>query len=170
MPKTPLIIDSFEGVYDFLCNFYPHRVFYENHWYPRNEHAFHAMKEFDPFYRVKFQTKEEMKKFYINHNQSLDRSIKELPPWTAKKLGRSATLRKDWEEVKVQIMTDINRIKFSDPLLRKKLLDTGDAILIEGNDWNDKFWGVCDGVGENMLGRILVKIRSEIKENMNETI
>ena len=44
-----------------------------------------------------------------------------------------------------------------------KLLDTGDAILIEGNDWGDRYWGVCDGVGQNKLGLILMGLRKKMK-------
>jgi predicted NAD-dependent protein-ADP-ribosyltransferase YbiA (DUF1768 family) len=31
--------------------------------------------------------------------------------------------------------------------------------LIEGNWWGDTYWGVCNGVGENHLGKLLMKIR-----------
>ena len=59
------------------------------------------------------------------------------------------------------------RSKFSAPELREKLLDTGDAELIEGNWWNDTTWGVCNGVGENRLGKLLMQIRAEIKDSLN---
>jgi predicted NAD-dependent protein-ADP-ribosyltransferase YbiA (DUF1768 family) len=39
---------------------------------------------------------------------------------------------------------------------------TGDEELVEGNWWNDTFWGVCNGVGENNLGKLLMKIRAEL--------
>ena len=62
-------------------------------------------------------------------------------------------------------MEDICRAKFTqNEELKKKLIDTGDATLIEGNTWNDTFWGVCNGVGENNLGKILMKIREELKD------
>lgn len=50
------------------------------------------------------------------------------------------------------------------------LINTGDAELIEGNSWGDTFWGECNGIGENNLGKILMKIRKEIVdlENLNE--
>lgn len=40
---------------------------------------------------------------------------------------------------------------------------TAEELLVEGNNWNDTFWGVCRGRGENNLGRILMKVRSEVK-------
>ena len=53
--------------------------------------------------------------------------------------------------------------KFSDKKLQKKLIDTGDAELIEGNWWGDKFWGVCEGEGENHLGKLLMEVREMFK-------
>jgi predicted NAD-dependent protein-ADP-ribosyltransferase YbiA (DUF1768 family) len=49
------------------------------------------------------------------------------------------------------------------PDLRAKLLATGERPLVEGNHWGDRFWGVCDGQGENWLGRILVRVRDHLK-------
>jgi hypothetical protein len=49
--------------------------------------------------------------------------------------------------------------KFSYPYYRDLLLATGDAELIEGNVWNDVFWGVCNGIGKNWLGKLLMQVR-----------
>ena len=56
------------------------------------------------------------------------------------------------------------QLKFSDPTLRAQLIATGDAELIEGNTWNDTFWGVCRGTGKNMLGTLLMELRSSFTE------
>lgn len=86
----------------------------------------------------------------------------------AKRLGKilkaAGRIRPDWYSVNLKIMEDLLRQKFSDFELRKKLLETGDNELIEGNYWGDLFWGVCRGKGENHLGRLLVKIRSELRQ------
>lgn len=79
----------------------------------------------------------------------------------AKRRGYRVKLRDDWELVKLGIMEDLVRQKFNEKTLGDMLLATGDAELVEGNDWGDKFWGVCDGEGQNMLGKILMKVRSE---------
>lgn len=44
------------------------------------------------------------------------------------------------------------------------LLATGDAVLKEGNTWNDVFWGVSlkTGQGENNLGKILMRVREKL--------
>ena len=64
-------------------------------------------------------------------------------------------------------MEEIVRAKFSqNPKLKAELLATGEAQLIEGNTWNDRYWGVDvrSGIGKNHLGKILMKVRSELKK------
>lgn len=90
-----------------------------------------------------------------------------LPANKAKRLGRQVQLRSDWQEVKLSIMEEIVRIKFTEnEQLKKLLLMTGDAEIAEGNTWGDTYWGVDIrmGEGENNLGKILMKVRSELKE------
>lgn len=54
-------------------------------------------------------------------------------------------------------------LKFeSHPDLAEMLLDTGNTKLIEGNSWNDTYWGVCGGRGKNHLGKILMGVRSQL--------
>lgn len=60
-------------------------------------------------------------------------------------------------------MKELIMIKFQNPLLKEKLLNTGDALLIEGNTWRDYYWGECKGKGENHLGKILMEVREIIK-------
>jgi len=69
----------------------------------------------------------------------------------------------DWEQRKLDVMRDLIRRKFENPLLRAMLLATEDATLIEGNTWNDTFYGVCKGVGQNWLGRIIMEVRDECR-------
>ena len=60
-------------------------------------------------------------------------------------------------------MYEVCYAKFiQNPRLAKWLIETGDEILVEGNTWNDKFWGVCNGEGANNLGKILMAIRTEL--------
>ena len=139
-------IDSFRGKYFFLSNFYPAPVMYKGLTYQNNEAAFQAQKTFSPELQTTFTT---------------------LAPSDAKRKGRHVRLRQDWEQVKDRIMEEIVRAKFiQNPKLKEQLLSTGDAILIEGNTWNDRYWGVDarSGIGENHLGKILMKVRSELSE------
>jgi len=80
-------------------------------------------------------------------------------------------MRPDFWDLCVHFMGDILRQKFADPQLKKILLDTGDAYLMEGNTWGDNFWGkVVDSsgclVGKNNLGKILMDLRSEFRSEV----
>lgn len=86
----------------------------------------------------------------------------------SKRLGRKVDLRTDWDLVKLDVMRRVVRAKFEQhPNLAQYLLDTGDAELIEGNTWHDVYWGVDlkTDEGENHLGKILMALRQEFREN-----
>ena len=72
--------------------------------------------------------------------------------------------RPDWDDVKVGIMRDILRAKAAQhEYVRRKLLATGDRALVE-NSWRDGFWGWgADGCGHNMLGRLWMEVRAELR-------
>ena len=138
------MISSFRDEYFFLSNFYPVEIKLDGIVYPNAETAFQAQKTLDV---------EERRKFSMLKN-----------PVQAKRLGRKVKLRDDWEEVKLDIMTEIVSQKFlQHPHLIEMLLQTGDEELVEGNKWGDRFWGVCKGKGKNHLGKILMKIRDTYK-------
>lgn len=138
------MISSFRDEYFFLSNFYPVEIKLDGIVYPNAETAFQAQKTLDV---------EERRKFSMLKN-----------PVQAKRLGRKVKLRDDWEEVKLDIMTEVVSQKFlQHPHLIEMLLQTGDEELIEGNKWGDRFWGVCKDKGENHLGNILMKIRDAYK-------
>lgn len=137
-----MAITRFRGEYEFLSNMYPRVLYVNGEMYPSAEHAFQASKSLDKDVRL---------------GMAVCRSAKE-----AKQAGRRLNLRSDWENVKVDVMYSILKAKFEDPELAQKLRDTGDEELIEGNTWGDKFWGVCNGEGKNMLGNLLMKVRKEI--------
>ena len=143
-------IRSFKGKYFFLSNFYPVKVMYKCVTYKSSEAAFQAQKTTDGNIRDGIAT--------------LDAS-------DAKRVGRRVVLRPDWEEIKDHEMEEIVRAKFEQNKdLRKKLVDTKDAVLVEGNTWNDRYWGVDEktGEGQNHLGKILMKIRSEMQKQDNQ--
>ncbi len=84
-------------------------------------------------------------------------------PGSAKTIARKFARRADWPEVKLEIMRRLLAMKFALPELREKLLATGEEELIEGNTWGDVYWGVCQGVGENHLGRLLMELRASLR-------
>ena len=141
---TKKVIDRFDGEYAFLSNF-SNSILYDDEGieYPTVEHYFQAQKT-------------------LGLNTRL--VIAAAPtPGKAKGIGRHVQLRSDWNNVKIDIMRDALIQKFSDKKLQKKLIETGDAELIEGNWWGDKFWGVCGGEGENHLGKLLMEVREMFK-------
>ena len=76
--------------------------------------------------------------------------------------GRALAVRPDWDSIKFTLMEQFVREKFAtNHELRQKLIDTRGTLLIEGNTWGDTVWGVCGGVGENNLGKILMKVRDQ---------
>jgi hypothetical protein len=122
------------GDNSFLSNFYEHG------W--TVEHHYQAAKTDDPVWVAKI--------------------LNAPHPALAKKLGRQAPIRRTWESEKIIVMRTLLRMKFAIPELGTKLLATGDAMLIEGNTWGDRFWGQVKGEGANYLGRLLMKIRAEL--------
>lgn len=91
-------------------------------------------------------------------------------PGKAKRLGSALTteqMRPGWDAIKLGIMAEIITAKFSQETLAEQLVSTGDAVLIEGNDWCDVYWGMCscavhNGAGLNLLGAALMIERSKI--------
>lgn len=139
-------ITQFRGEYSFLSNFYAVPVYYRGIRFGNNEAAFQAAK-----------CPERMEEF------------SKLAPQDAKRLGRRVSLRPDWETVKFDIMHQICMAKFlQNPDLAWKLVETGSAELIEGNNWGDKIWGVCNGIGENHLGSILMDIRDDLRLSLHD--
>ena len=144
----PSVIGKFQyddGSHCPLSNFYPSPFTAEGLEWPTVEHYYQAMKTIDGTERVR---------------------ISELPtPGQSKRAGRRVSLRTDWEQIKLAVMRDALERKFdrTDSSLGKYLLDTGDALLVEGNTWNDVFWGVCRGQGDNWLGHLLMARRAELR-------
>ena len=136
-----MAITSFSEENRFLSNFYTCTIEMEGITYPSVENAYQAAKTL---------------------NVAERKEIALLRAGQAKRRGCTVLLRDDWESIKLGIMEDLIRQKFNIQELREQLLATSDAELIEGNDWGDRYWGMCDGEGQNMLGKILMKIRSEI--------
>lgn len=128
----------------FLSNFSAHPTVIDNLEWPTTEHYFQAMK---------FEGNKEM----------IEKVRNAKTPANAKFLGRSKSvpLRDDWEKVKIDVMKKALLAKFSQhPDIRKALVDTGDAILVEHTD-KDSYWGDNgDGSGLNQLGKLLMQVRA----------
>lgn len=140
------MIKEFQGQYRWLSNFAPVSIIIDGIEYPSVEHAYMSAKSNDL----------EWKKFCSDKNNT---------PGQVKKNSRGIKLRIDWENIKLSIMEDCLKQKYSQEPYMTKLIDTGDEYIQEGNRWNDKFWGVClkTNTGENNLGKLIMKIRDNLK-------
>ena len=135
-------ISSFSNEFSFLSNFYEIPLEYKGYTFTSTEAAFMAEKSGNP---------EDFARFTEYH------------PGKAKREGLKVILRPDWEDVKIPIMKAIVKAKFEQhPELKTKLLATENLELIEGNSHDDTFWGICNGIGQNNLGLILMEIRKEL--------
>jgi len=174
------VIDHFRKGTAFLSNFYRRKILYKGHWYPSSEHIYHAEKSFDEEYKNQLMVQKEID---MRNNKEYLYFKPELTPVESKNFGnrsrliKAGLLRSDWFDVSFELMEDINIYKFvQNPDLRKKLMDTGNKILIEGNYWNDKFWGMVkynrndpnsEWVGENHLGKILMNVRTRLRDDID---
>ena len=113
-----MAIDNFSGEFEFLSNFF------REIGKPTVEHLYQAAKTNDTGWKQSIMNAE--------------------TPGRAKRLGRKAPMRKDWEQVKVQVMFDLIKEKFKDKILATKLIDTFPTYLIEGNKWHDNLYKISN--------------------------
>ena len=144
---------AFRGYWAFLSNFYAVRVYYNNRWYQTAEHAYQAAK--------------------MTSKEDHDYVARAMTPGAAKRavlelLGHRSVIRKDWDEIRDSVMLSILRAKFSDPGLTTRLLETEEQELVEHNYWGDTYWGICNGVGQNKLGKLLMQVRQEIHDSQTK--
>lgn len=144
MLNTDTRINGFhDGKHDFLSNFYDAPVRYNGILYPTREHAYQAQKS--------------------GNNRVQQIFAKLDTPQEAKTLGRAIRVREDWDTIKDLVMFNIVYACFTqNPELALKLVETGNRELIEDNHWNDTYWGVCNGEGQNKLGKILMQVRDRL--------
>ncbi|KAJ7767147.1 hypothetical protein B0H16DRAFT_1521029 [Mycena metata] len=153
-PRTPtrariLFYHKTDPHYGFT-NFSSHPVFYDNKRYPTSEHLFQSFK-FQP------------------HRPRLAEHIRtcsERPSVAFSEARRfQPEVRSDWKDVNIQMMDLALWHKFTQhESLKKELLATEDAELVEDSD-KDSFWGVGeDRRGRNELGKALERLRTKLRE------
>jgi ribA/ribD-fused uncharacterized protein len=138
-------IKGFFGPWRFLSNFHYTDVEWEGMIFRTTEHAYQAAKFADMDMRRKIQFAE--------------------TPLAARRLGQSPGCNPDWEKkgIRDQVMMDLSCQKYAKEHLGAMLLESGNAYLEETNHWGDVYWGVCNGVGENKLGKILMDVRGFLR-------
>lgn len=114
-------IPEFQGEYRWLSNFWPARVTLDGCVYPSVENAYQAAKAVTAVERAPFG---------------------QCTAAQAKRLGRTISIRSDWDASRVAVMRDLLEQKFApDTGLAEQLMATGDGNIVEGNHWGDTFWG-----------------------------
>jgi ribA/ribD-fused uncharacterized protein len=130
--------------YGFLNNFYRARFFIYGRWWNFVEAPYQSEK--------------------TSIQSEKDAIWSAVKPMESRLLGQKVAMRPDWDQVKRQVMHECCLAKFLQHAdLRKKLLDTGDEVLIEDSpiDW---YWGCgADGTGKSVLGQVLMQIRTELQ-------
>jgi len=152
-------INKFEGRWNFLSNFYPCEIEYQGIKYPSVEHFYVAQKcKNDQMINGIYYTPADFKEMIARTSS----------PGHVKKIGQKMKIRSDWDEKKLDFMNWGIREKFKKEELKDLLLSTDNLLLIEGNFWHDNFWGSCycdkcGNRGKNHLGKILMKVRDELR-------
>jgi hypothetical protein len=152
------MIKSFRGEFGFLSNMHSCPVEYEGIKYPSSEHAYQACKFIEFFDR--------------QHVASMKSPVeaKRFPGWVRKNgLIANHPMDPDFDKHKLKIMKRILDYKFkNNPDLGRMLVATMPEQLIESGWWHDGFWGTCTcgkcAKGQNNLGNLLMRVRSEILE------
>lgn len=172
-------IDSFEDTW--LSNFHPVTVEHDGKSYPTVEHAYQAAK-FTSSDITQLSAEQRVQVDALLQERGHDPAIIDLAtiftntdvsPGTIKLLA--GILQKfhfvppEWDSQRVDVMIALLVQKYQDPELAKRLIATGAKVLIEGNTWNDTFWGVSNNRGRNILGGILMNIRDKIKNGTLKT-
>ena len=81
----------------------------------------------------------------------------------SKRIGKTAVLVSNWSEIKIYLMEDLISQKFNQRPFKELLLSTGECFIEETNWWNDTYWGVCNGKGENTLGKLIMEKRAKLR-------
>ena len=138
--------------YGEFSNFAPSVVFLGALAWPTVEHYFQAHKFMDIATQDKIRAIESPMKAALEGRD------------------RNNILRSDWEDVKDSIMKKALTAKFfQHHELKKLLVSTGDAVLIEDTT-NDNYWANGgDGTGKNRLGELLMEVREELKRISADT-
>ena len=139
------MIKEFQKEYRWLSNFIPVEIKLLGQIFPSVEHAYQSLKSDDPDWK--------------------EYCTLESNPAQIKRESKNVILRKDWDIVKDDIMWECQKQKYSQEPYRQKLIDTKNEQIQEGNYWGDTYWGVDlkTGKGENRLGKMIMKIRGELR-------
>lgn len=135
------------GEYGYLATYSKHGFLKDGILWKTSEHYYQAQKFFEPDVKKRIAEAETPK---VASNIGRDRNL---------------NLRSDWEDVKQEVMFDAVYYKFKQNKdILKKLLDTGNAEIVEATV-KENYWGCGpNNDGENNYGKILVKVREKLRK------
>ena len=138
--------------YRYLSNFHICHIEYEGLKFTSTEAAYHSAKFNSTKLKQLLSTMGPMESLRESRKHKID-----IPNWHS--------------TFKFEVMYDVNWIKFNIPELKNMLLDTENKHIVEKNWWRDIVWGQdADGNGENNLGKIIMKIRDNLKYNLDNIL
>ncbi|KAK2460254.1 hypothetical protein APHAL10511_007643 [Amanita phalloides] len=148
-PRQILFYDKSKPHYGFT-NFSEHPIKYKSQIYPTSEHLFQSLK---------FLGRQPYVAELIRHTAK-SRDAFDLAH------QHQQFARDDWFKVNIQMMDEVLWHKFTQhDNLKRELLATGDAELIEASD-QDSFWGWgADRKGRNELGKALMRLRMKLQHH-----
>ncbi len=182
LPQEQVANDFHAPGYEFLSNFHPCRVVYNGKVYPSVEHGYQRAKFGEDVFALlgEEQVHEIQQLVSRRDNVSLSRenlidlfTDERIRPGTTKiiaeQLKQYGIPLDHWDDERVDCMVTLLWQKFSlNPECATLLKQTNDMVLVEGNTWGDTFWGICNGMGRNMLGRLLMAVRDELQNENDE--
>lgn len=141
-------ITDFSNQYSFLNNDHICLVHYDGLLYASVTHAFQAARTLSE------STREQISKIHdIETMYELVENIEDPP---------------EWNKNRVRIMEILIRDKFRrNHILRQRLSETGTAQLqnsYQESSPSNLFWGTINDRGDNTIGKILMKVRSDIQK------
>ena len=138
------MIKEFREKCNWLSNFASVPITLDGIQYPSVEHAYMSAKSKDAAWK--------------------ELCASNIFPGTLKQKSHHIIIRADWERIRINVMRECLVQKFSQNPYKRLLIDTGDEYIQEGNNWNDRFWGVClkTNKGENNLGKLIMEIRATL--------
>ena len=155
-----IMIDCFDGDYRFLSNMYPLPQKIKVVYTGIDSVCKNGSIEVDNTEAAYQAGKADNPKIFENLNGIQSKKLSHKIKMTTKDI-------EDWDTYKkFMLMKRLLKMKFAIPELKEMLLATGDEELVEGNYWHDTIWGVCDGVGENHLGKMLMEIREDLRNEV----
>lgn len=149
--------------FPFLSNFFLVEIIIDGRNWPSVEHYYQAQKSHSRLYQQNILACSTAGQAKRLGDSRIGKDNLSPKSWFR---NNPELLRGDWDAVKVSVMQDAIFAKFTqNRILRKKLLATKDAQLVEDSN-SDYFWGIGkDGSGRNQLGMILMEVRSKLRKS-----